>query len=64
MAVINESIIIKTKLVTKRVFTYLMLIFICAWMVLPFFWMLITSLKPMEEVFGTIFRAIWDFSLT
>jgi len=61
MAVINESIIIKTKLVTKRVFTYLMLIFICAWMVLPFFWMLITSLKPMEEVFGTIFSRNMGF---
>jgi len=51
MAVITESTLIKTKTVAKRVFIYLTLISISVWMILPFFWMLITSFKPMEEVF-------------
>ena len=51
MAVIKESTLIKTKTVGKRTFVYLVLISISIFMLLPFFWMLITSLKPMEEVF-------------
>lgn len=51
MAVITESTLIKTKTQGKRIFTYLALISISIFMILPFFWMFITSLKPMEEVF-------------
>jgi len=51
MAVIKESTLIKTKTLGKRVFIYLALISISIFMILPFFWMFITSLKPMEEVF-------------
>ncbi len=51
MAVITESTLIKTKTLGKRVFIYLVLISISIFMILPFFWMFITSLKPMEEVF-------------
>lgn len=52
MAVIKESTLIKTKTLSKRIFVYLVLIPICIFMVLPFFWMLITSLKTMAEVFN------------
>jgi len=52
MAVITESTLIKTKTLDKRIFIYLILIPICIFMMLPFFWMLITSLKTMAEVFN------------
>jgi len=52
MAVITESTLIKTKTIGKRIFVYLVLIPTCIFMMLPFFWMLITSLKPMAEVFN------------
>ena len=51
MAVITESTLIKTKTQGKRIFVYLVLISISIFMILPFFWVLITSFKPMEEVF-------------
>jgi len=51
MAVITESTLIKTKTIGKRIFVYLVLISISIFMILPFFWVLITSFKPMEEVF-------------
>jgi len=51
MAVITENTLIKTKTLGKRISVYLVLISISIFMILPFFWMLITSLKPMEEVF-------------
>jgi len=50
MAVITERTLIKTKTVGKKIFVHLVLISISIFMILPFFWMLITSLKPMEEV--------------
>ena len=50
MAVITESKLIKTKTVGKRIFVYLVLISISIFMLLPFFWMILTSLKPMQEV--------------
>jgi len=52
MAVITESTLIKTKTLDKRIFVYLLLIPTCIFMMLPFFWMLITSLKTMAEVFN------------
>jgi ABC-type glycerol-3-phosphate transport system permease component len=52
MAVIKESTLIKTKTLGKRIFVYLVLIPTCIFMMLPFFWMLITSLKTMAEVFN------------
>lgn len=52
MAVITESKLIKTKTAGKRIFVYLVLIPVCIFMILPFFWMLITSLKTMAEVFN------------
>ena len=51
MAVIKESTLIKTKTVGKRIFIYLVLIPICIFMILPYFWILITSLKTVAEVF-------------
>jgi ABC-type glycerol-3-phosphate transport system permease component len=42
----------KTKSAAKRLFIYLLLISISIFMILPFFWMLITALKPMDEVFS------------
>lgn len=51
MAVITESTLIKTKTAGKRIFIYLVLIPLCIFMILPFFWILITSLKPVAEVF-------------
>ena len=50
MAVITERTLIKTKTVGKKIFVHLVLISISIFMILPFFWMLITSLKPMGEV--------------
>ncbi len=50
MAVMTESKLIKTKTVGKRIFVYLVLILISIFMLLPFFWMILTSLKPMAEV--------------
>jgi ABC-type glycerol-3-phosphate transport system permease component len=47
---ITESKLIKTKSVIKRIFVYLILISLSIFMLLPFFWMIITSLKPMQEV--------------
>ena len=52
MAVITESTLIKTKTLDKRIFVYLLLIPTCIFMMLPFFWMLSTSLKTMAEVFN------------
>jgi len=52
MAVITESTLIKTKTLGKRIFVYLLLIPTCIFMMLPFFWMLSTSLKTMAEVFN------------
>ena len=51
MAVITESTLIKTKTVGKRIFIYLVLIPLCIFMVLPYIWILITSLKTPAEVF-------------
>ena len=51
MAFMTESSAIKTKTIFKRIFIYLILILIGIFMLLPFFWILITSLKPIAEVF-------------
>ncbi len=51
MAVIKENTLIKTKTVGKKIFVYLLLIPISIFMVLPYFWILITSLKTVAEVF-------------
>jgi len=51
MASIAEITLIKTKTVFKRIFLYLFLILISIFMILPFLWILITSLKPISEVF-------------
>ena len=51
MAVITESTLIKTKTVGKRIFIYLVLISLSIFMILPYLWILITSLKTVAEVF-------------
>jgi len=51
MAVITESTLIKTKTVGKRIFIYLVLISLSIFMIFPYFWILITSLKTVAEVF-------------
>ena len=51
MAVITESTLIKTKTVGKRIFIYMVLISLSIFMIFPYFWILITSLKTVAEVF-------------